>query len=380
MRIAYVYDAVYPWVKGGAEKRVYEIGKRLAERGHEVHWFGLKWWNGANTIEKDGIIIHGIGKWDNLYVNGRRSIGEGIYFGLKTLTSLKGKFDVIDCQNFPYFSCLSSRIKASLIDSKFFITWYEIWGDYWYEYLGRKGLFGYLIEKLVSKIQHYAIAISEKIKEDLKALGFPESKILVIPNGVDYCSIKKIDQREEKFDVIYVGRLISHKRVDLLINAIAEIKKEIPDIKCGIIGDGPERDNLRKLSLEKELADNIKFFGFIEDEKDVFSIIKASKVFVLPSVREGFPNTILEANACGLPVITVRHKKNAGASVIWQGENGFVVDLDACAIANKILEIIQNTEILEKMRKSSLEFAKTHDWYRIVDLIEKAYKEVIECR
>ncbi|MCX7998716.1 MAG: hypothetical protein N3A69_07155, partial [Leptospiraceae bacterium] len=67
-------------------------------------------------------------------------------------------------------------------------------------------------------------------------------------------------------------------------------------------------------------------------------------------------------------------------SVVWQGENGFVVDLDACAIANKILEIIQNTEILEKMRKSSLEFAKTHDWYRIVDLIEKAYKEVIECR
>ncbi|MHC1566644.1 MAG: hypothetical protein ACXQTD_02665 [Candidatus Syntropharchaeia archaeon] len=44
MKLAYIYDAVYPWIKGGAEKRIYEISKRLAERWHEVHWYGLKWW------------------------------------------------------------------------------------------------------------------------------------------------------------------------------------------------------------------------------------------------------------------------------------------------------------------------------------------------
>ena len=47
MKLAYIYDAVYPWIKGGAEKRIYEISKRLAEQGHEVHWYGLKWWDGS---------------------------------------------------------------------------------------------------------------------------------------------------------------------------------------------------------------------------------------------------------------------------------------------------------------------------------------------
>ncbi|MCL0080146.1 hypothetical protein M1O18_04520 [Dehalococcoidia bacterium] len=57
MKIAYIYDAVYPWIKGGVEKRIYEISKRLAERGHEVHWFGLKWRDGENDIVKDGVYL-----------------------------------------------------------------------------------------------------------------------------------------------------------------------------------------------------------------------------------------------------------------------------------------------------------------------------------
>ncbi len=82
MRIAYIYDAVYPWIKGGAEKRIYEISKRLVDRGHEVHWFGIGWWSedGSKTIDHDGIILHGVCRPMQLYVNGRRSIKEAIYF------------------------------------------------------------------------------------------------------------------------------------------------------------------------------------------------------------------------------------------------------------------------------------------------------------
>jgi len=52
------------WIKGGAEKRIYEISKRLVERGHEVHWFGMKWWDDKNDIKIDRVHLHGIGKWD----------------------------------------------------------------------------------------------------------------------------------------------------------------------------------------------------------------------------------------------------------------------------------------------------------------------------
>ena len=105
MKIAFIYDAVYPWIKGGAEKRIYEIGRRLADK-HEVHWYGIRWWDGGETIEHDGIILHGVCEAVPLYVNGRRSIGEAIYFAGKLLPKLiKENFDVVDCQEFPYFPC-----------------------------------------------------------------------------------------------------------------------------------------------------------------------------------------------------------------------------------------------------------------------------------
>ena len=205
MKIAYVYDAVYPWVKGGAEKRIYEISKRLVQKGHEVHWYGLKWWEGEKDIVvKDGIHLHGIGRWDNLYVNGRRSIKEGLYFGFKTLTGLKGDFDVIDCQEFPYFSCFSAKVHSLLNKSKLVITWHEVWGDYWFEYLGKKGIFGWSVEKLTTKLTEGNVAVSERTKEDLERIGV-KGGVHVIPNGIDFGRIEKVKPSEEESDVIFLS-------------------------------------------------------------------------------------------------------------------------------------------------------------------------------
>ena len=375
MKIVYIYDAVYPWVKGGAEKRIYEISKRLVQRGHEVHWLGLKWWEGENDILKDGIHLHGIGKWDSLYINGRRSIKEGLYFGLKTLTGLRGSFDIIDCQEFPYFPCFFAKIYSLFKKSSLIITWYEIWGDYWFEYLGKKGIFGWVVEKMVGKIPHLAIPISEKIKEDLKSLGASEKVIRVVPNGVDFYNIEKTKQNNEDFDVIYVGRLISHKNVDVLLKSISKAQEKIPNIRCGIIGDGPEKKNLMSLSKKLNLDNNVVFFGFVERAEDVYSYIKASKIFVLPSTREGFPNTILEANSCGLPAIIIKHKNNASVGVVKEGYNGFILNLTSEEIANKIIYLLQNEDARANLSRNALEYAKMHDWDVIVDKIERIYED-----
>lgn len=369
MKIAYIYDAVYPWVKGGAEKRIYEIGKRLADRGHEVHWFGLNWWNGEKDIVKDGIHIHGIGKWDKLYVDGKRSIKEGLYFGLKTLTSLKGDFDVVDCQEFPYFSCLSARIHSLLKRSEFFITWHEVWRDYWFQYLGKKGFFGYIVEILASRIAKKHIAVSENTKKDLEAIGVKNVK--VIPNGIDFERIQKIKPADEESDVLFVGRLIKEKKVDVLIKAIRLIKKDNPSIKCLIIGDGPERSKLEKLVDILDLSKNVKFKGFLENHDDVISLMKASKVFVLPSIREGFGIAAIEANACGLPVVTVKHERNAVANLI-NDKNGFLCKLSEEEIKEKIILALNEAD---RMKRECIEAAKMYDWDKIVDLVELTYKE-----
>ena len=122
MKIAYVYDAVFPWVKGGAEKRVLEISKRLVKRGHGVHIFSMKYWNDGDVFVKDGVYLHGICEPRELYVEGRRSIAEAIYFARKLLFPLmKEDFDVIDSQAFTYFPCFSAKICSSLVSNLFCI-------------------------------------------------------------------------------------------------------------------------------------------------------------------------------------------------------------------------------------------------------------------
>ena len=82
-RIIFVYDAIFPYVKGGAERRYYEIGRRLAAKGHDVHLYGMKYWDGPNVMESDGLTLHGICNARPLYTkSGRRRIGQAIIFGL----------------------------------------------------------------------------------------------------------------------------------------------------------------------------------------------------------------------------------------------------------------------------------------------------------
>lgn len=169
------------------------------------------------------------------------------------------------------------------------------------------------------------IAVSERTKKDLEMIGV-RKEIKIIPNGIDFVEIEKIRASEEETDIIFAGRLIKEKNVDFLIKAVNLVKKEISNIKCMIIGDGPVRENLVKLSHNLGLEDNIEFTGFLEDHDEVISYMKSSKVFVLPSIREGFGIIALEANAGGLPVVTVNHKRNAACDLINNG-NGFVCDM-----------------------------------------------------
>jgi len=367
MKIAYIYDAVYPWVKGGAEKRIYEMARRMVDRGHEVHWFGLKWWDGDKDILMEGINIHSIGKWDSLYVDGRRSIKEGLYFGMKTLTGLKGDFDVIDCQEFPYFSCFSAKIH-SLLKSKLVITWHEVWGSYWYEYLGRKGVLGKVVEQMTAKLTDNNIAVSEKTKRDLKGMV---KNVEVIPNGIDFDRIQRVKKSVES-DLIFVGRLIKEKNVDVLIKAVKLIKEEMPDVSCFIIGDGPERKRLEKLICDFDVEDNIKLLGFLEIHDDVISFMKSSKVFILPSTREGFGIVTLEANACGLPIVTIDHERNAAKELIKEGTNGFLCGLKEEEISERIILALS-----ERMGKKCVETSKGYDWSVIIENYDSFLKGII---
>lgn len=105
LKIALVYDAIYPYSKGGGERRFYEFGKQLVREGCEVHLYGMNYWGKKQVIQKDGLFLHGLCKARPLYQkDGRRSITQALIFGLSSFKMLKEDFDVIDCCGFPYFS------------------------------------------------------------------------------------------------------------------------------------------------------------------------------------------------------------------------------------------------------------------------------------
>ncbi|MGA9189232.1 MAG: glycosyltransferase family 4 protein [Methanosarcina sp.] len=385
MKIAFVYDAVYPWVKGGAEMRIHELGKRLLARGNEVHIFGVKWWEGEETIEYKGMTLHGVCKARNLYVNGRRSIYEAIVFAVKLFPALwNEKFDLIDVSVFPYFSCFTVKAVSVLKNNPSVFTWHEVWDDYWYEYLGKKqGFLGRTIEKIVSKISGNNIAVSGWTKKRLEALGVPEEQIEVIPNGIDLKRISEIEPEggrvsaglESKiYDIFFAGRLIKEKNVDVLIKAVALFKADFPDIRCCIVGDGPEKAELMQLAKKEGVYGNVEFAGF-QEYGALIGKIKASKVLVLPSSREGFGMVVIEAFACGVPVVTVREKYNAAQGLVENGVDGFVVELGDKEIAKGIERIIMRSTNYNQISEAAFRKAKKYDWNEAVVKIENSYEE-----
>ena len=373
-KIAFVYDAIWPYIKGGGEKRYYEIAKRLAIKGHEVHLYGMKLWDGSDVICKEGIYLHGICPSKPLYTkDGRRSIWQAICFGINCLKLVKEDFDIIDCCGFPYFSLFTCKLVCLLKGKKLNSTWHEVWGkDYWKSYLGSLWIFGYVVEKLAVKIPDKIIAVSPatalRIRNELGYIG----TIVTIPNGVNLEEIKSIKPSRVKSDIVYAGRLLDFKNVDLLIKAVGLIKNQLPRIKCLIIGDGPEKTKLLELSNKLKLEKNIQFTGFLPKHEDVYALIKSSKVFVLPSTREGFGIVVIEANACGIPVITINCKGNAAKDLIEEGKNGYVCDLNGKEMTNRISDVFEK-DMDDKTKQICVNSAKKYDWGEIVNNIEEVY-------
>jgi glycosyltransferase involved in cell wall biosynthesis len=123
--------------------------------------------------------------------------------------------------------------------------------------------------------------------------------------------------------VIFVGRLIQVKGVDVLVNAFAEVKRQLPTAQLLIVGDGPEGDSLRALVRRLKVEDNVHFLGFRQGS-DLVELYVCADVFCLPSRHEPWGVVVNEAAACGLPLV-VSDRVGAGPDLVCSGANGRIV-------------------------------------------------------
>jgi L-malate glycosyltransferase len=373
MKIAFVYDVMYPYVKGGVEKRIWELAVRLAARGNDVHVIGMKYWPGADSIVKEGVVLHGICSPQTLYTQGRRNVRETLYFSVCLLPFLlKEEFDLIDCQQFPYFPCFSVKLACLVKKKPFIITWHEVWGNYWYDYLGWIGVFGKVTERAAVFLTPDHIAVSHLAVKNLHSLGICRD-IPIIPNGISPGQIASVPPAPGSRDLIFAGRLIREKHVDLLVLAFSRLTHDLPDGTLLILGEGPEKEEVQNLINTCASKDRISFQPFCESHDQVISLMKSSRVCVIPSTREGFGIAALEALACGLPVVTIDHPDNAIRELITGG-TGFLCALSEKDLADKIrLALNRHQEMKTACRMSTAGY----DWDRIVVRLESHYQSLI---
>ncbi|MBC8350754.1 MAG: glycosyltransferase [Planctomycetes bacterium] len=165
------------------------------------------------------------------------------------------------------------------------------------------------LERFAARRAEYIVCVSHSVAEFVKTkVGAPDSKLRVIPNGIDLSTIPtdnipnrtELGLPTERRILLAVGRLHRQKGLDWLLALAPELFKRLPEHDLVIVGDGPQRDSLTELSAKLDLQDRVHFIGW---RPDVPRLMQAAEVFLLPSRWEGMPNVLIEAMGAGLPVV-----------------------------------------------------------------------------
>ena len=367
MKIAIVYDAMYPYVAGGAERRYSEIGRRLVSHGHDVRFIGWRWWEGrALRRRDDGAWEYGVGTPPPLHDGaGRRTFREALAFGLRAAAALRTvDADVIECSSIPYVPALLAAPIAKARGIPLVVSWHEYMGRRWGAYAGNRAPIARLVERQAARAGDLRIAVSP-----FTARRLPRGpRTIVVPNGVD-CVAFAAAERERIADVVVTGRLVPHKRIELVLQALTHA----PGITAAIIGDGPERERLEAYAARLGIAERVCFTGRIEDDARVTAIVKGARCVVCASEQEGFGMSVLEAMAAGTPPIVVQARDSAATDLVAHGDTGYVVGADARVIAEAISQVCGDRNIRRRLSRHAAAKAAEYDWDTIAARMEDAF-------
>lgn len=349
---------------GGAEVHLQEILTRMAARGHQVTLFAANYPGGPPEESYDGIRVIRRGSWYNAnYV-----------LPLAIRSHLKeNDCDLVieDINKIPCFLPLFVKQKVlAVIPHLFGATVFRETNPILASYV-------YVWEKFIPRVYRNSrfVAISPSTREDLIQRGIAPDRIEVSLCGLDHGTYRRLEgvQRFDEPTLIHFGRIRKYKGINIVIKAFAEVKKSIPNARLIIAGDGPGRPELEALTARMKLNRSVDFLGQVSIDK-LITLLNKCHLFLNASSKEGWGLTVVEANACGMPVIasnrpglkdSVKHEKT-----------GYLVEYgQPAAFAERVVELLSDRDKWMAMSQASLEWAQSLTWDRNADEMEKIFLE-----
>lgn len=381
MRIAVVYDCLYPFSTGGGELQYRTFAEEFAAAGHQVTYVTRQQWDGAPPAV-DAFDIAVISTDREIYdETGTRTLPPAITFarGLYRHLRRNRDYDAVLVSATPAINVPAAR--AGLRGSKavLAVDWLEVWRpEQWREYSGALvGRAASTVQRVAARLSPIASCHSRLNATRLAALA-PKTDVLLTPGLIDgSITADPSTTAAEPPSVVYVGRHIPDKRVEALPAAIAFAREKIPDLTATIFGEGQTREAVLAEIDRLGLGDVIATPGFVSRET-LNEGVRSAACLVNPSAREGYGLVVVESCGAGTPVVLVAGEDNASVELIEDGVNGQV----AASVAPDVLgaAIVEVVTAGSPLRESTLAWFETARQTRtlqatarkILDRIEQA--------
>ena len=350
---------------GGAEEHLHQIFGRLARRGHRITLLCSGWDGSDRTAEIDGIRVYRTGRryTFNLsapFCHERRLGGE--------------RFDVVveDLNKVPMLSPLwaPAPLHLLLVHHLFGTTAFRE---------ANPGLAAatWLFERIIPAVYRGlpCVAVSESTRQDLVQRGLRSVDIGVIRNGVELDRLKPAEARYPSPTIVYLGRLKRYKRVDLILKAVARLRRRGTGLNLIVAGKGDARRGLEATAEGLGIAEQVRFAGFVSEEEKA-ELLSRSWAHVLTSPKEGWGIVSMEASASGTP--TIASDSPGLRETVRHGETGYLVphgEVDALAEA---LERVMKLEDCNRLGRAARSMAEEHSWGAMADSFEELLLSLAE--
>lgn len=368
MKILRVAGDLYPSIIGGFGIHVHELSKWQVKYGNSVTVFTNNQKRLPELENIEGYLVKRFPVRVTLFGN---SISPDL---IPAIGKARKKFDIIHAHShlfFPTNVCIASRFIGS---SPLIVTSHGLTSASAPEWLNT--LYANTATKISFKIADCILCYTEIEKDKIRKLGIPGEKIRVIHNGVDTSlfSPRKKEGDKKYHQLLWVGRFVPGKGVNILIDAFSQVIRDFPNTRLTLVGDGPSRNSIDFQIEHLGLKKNVEIFDHWDNAK-LPELYNKSDIFILPSLMEGVPRALLEAMACGIPVIITElpHLQD-----IVNGAGLIVPQSDTEKISGTIAQLLNNREMASRFGDAGrAKIVQQFSWQDTVEKISNVYQEFV---